>query len=371
MPDGVVTSGYNDNPGYLIGWIGLSVVPVIDIPADLRDAAQNTGQGDYGDAALDAVSLAPFLASDAPKAIKISTKWVKVNPGKSDEAYAALRKSGLTKNLKLDDRVKIASAFKQYDAAIIRISEDVGKKRAGTKLAKRLDKPTAKRLATYEGPYATDIKRSVVGFYAEGSGGDDFVRYMTIAKVKTFTSDLKYLEKTQINYRGAAQSFASQTKYRSPSAWNPAKGALLETRIGAKLSKNGEEVSAIGKATKLPRWSKLSEAKKQRVIENSPDGASKEDIAGALNGGQLELDVIANGRYIEAKNKPSGLEPDKIRTKFIRYRAAQALRKAPEGDMVIRVSKKADENNAIPPKLKKYVENTEGIRIGDPVSVTG
>ncbi|ACV49448.1 hypothetical protein [Halomicrobium mukohataei] len=217
MPDGVVTSGYNDNPGYLIGWIGLSVVPVIDIPADLRDAAQNTGQGDYGDAALDAVSLAPFLASDAPKAIKISSKWAKVNPGKSDEAYAALRKSGLTKNLKLDDRVKIASAFKQYDAAIIRIGEESDKVSLNTAkaLASNLGKKNAKYLVTYDGPYALSIKRSVVGFYGEGRTiNGKFIPYMNRGQIDRFADELRYLQRSDIEYRESIADIASQDGFK-------------------------------------------------------------------------------------------------------------------------------------------------------------
>jgi|GEM_PF-2106433 len=371
MPEGVFTSGYNGNTGYLVGWIGGSAVPLVEVPADLRDAAQNVAQGDWGEAALDGISLLPLFADDIPKALSISGKWAKLNPSKSDEAYLTIRKSGLTDQFRLSDRVKLANNFGKHDAAVRRLGEGMGRPGTAETLTTNLDEAPTKRLTTYDGPYATELKRSIIGFYGEGSGGDHLVRYMTTEKISQFTSDLHYLERANIPYSETAKSFASPTKYSSNNAWNPAKGALLETRIGAKLSKQGDDVTAIGKKVETPAWSDLSKSQKDNIMDNMPKGTNRADVQDTLNGADTDLDLIVNGRYIEAKNKPSGLETQKLIDKFIRYRALQALGRAPEGDMVIRLSKKAHQNDAIPGNLKRYIKNTEGIRIGEPVSVTG
>lgn len=371
MPGGVFTSGYQDNPGYLVGWIGVSAVPGIEWLTDSRDGLQNIGQGDWGEVALDGVSLLPILVDDAPKAISVTGKWVKVNPSKSDEAYRAIRETGITKHFKLSDRIKLANTVGKHDAAIVRIGEDVGQPSQAKQLAGKLSGPRSKQLTEYDGAYAVQVKRSVVGFYTNGATRDGkFVRYMKIGQVRQFTDDIHYLQASNINYKGAAKSF-KQSSYKKAGKWSNAKGAILETRIGVKLAKNGEDVTAIGKRVKSPDWDELSKAEKRKVLDNMPDGITKTEVKNTLDGGDTDLDVVANKNYIEAKNTPnSDVTKAEMKDKFIRFKAMQAVGDAPEGDMILRVSQKAAENGAIKPGVRKFADNVEGFRIGDPVSTT-
>ena len=119
MPEGILTSGYNDNPGYVLGWISVSATPVVEIPADLRDGAQNVGQGDYGEAALDGVGLAPVVVDDAPKAIRIIRTWIRLNPGKQDELIAALRNSGLLDDLGISSRNLVSDVARHKNAELL------------------------------------------------------------------------------------------------------------------------------------------------------------------------------------------------------------------------------------------------------------
>lgn len=111
MPDGVTSSEYNDEPAYLVGWVGLSFTPGFDIPADIRDAAQNLANGDNFDAALDAIGLAPFVVNDFPKAASAIRTWVRANPDKADEAYAALDDAGIKRLVRDEDLDEYLDAF--------------------------------------------------------------------------------------------------------------------------------------------------------------------------------------------------------------------------------------------------------------------
>ncbi|ACV49447.1 hypothetical protein [Halomicrobium mukohataei] len=125
---------------------------------------------------------------------------------------------------------------------------------------------------------------------------------------------------------------------------------MFETRLGVALSKRGEDVTAIGKNVEYPSWTKLTDSEKQKILNNMPDEVSKGRVAQALNGKSMDLDVIANGNYVEAKNTPSTnsrVKPEKILDKYIRFKALQALGKAPDGQMIIRPSNIADKNNAL------------------------
>jgi len=79
------------------------------------------------------------------------------------------------------------------------------------------------------------------------------------------------------------------------------------------------------------------------------------------------LDVVANKNYIEAKDTPnSDLKVTDIRKKSIRFRAMQALGKAPEGDMILRVSKRAADNGAVSDEIETFAKNVDGFKTESP-----
>lgn len=95
--DGFPVSGYRNSPYYLASWITVSVIPGVDIIADLRDLAQNLADGDTFEAALDAAGLIPLFGKvgDGAKAVKVAAKWIKKFPRKVGKATKTVSEFGV------------------------------------------------------------------------------------------------------------------------------------------------------------------------------------------------------------------------------------------------------------------------------------
>jgi hypothetical protein len=114
MPDGKYEQNTSDMPIYLVGWIGGSVVPYVELLTDGRDAIQNFFKEDYIEAILDIVSVLPFLIDDAPKTIKVIHQWVTVNPGKADDAFRLLYAVKFTSHIPASQIPDYYKAFSKW-----------------------------------------------------------------------------------------------------------------------------------------------------------------------------------------------------------------------------------------------------------------
>lgn len=138
MPEGDLSfaTEHTNRTGYLVGWISGAMYPGTGIPADIRDMTQNLKQGDFGEAALDGVSMAPFVANSAPKSLEAIRTWTK----HFDKQAKVHRVIGQRLVLdKLPDRF----VSRYYNALGV---ADVPAKNAGT-IAKKLEWPKIRRLA--------------------------------------------------------------------------------------------------------------------------------------------------------------------------------------------------------------------------------
>jgi hypothetical protein len=160
MPGRVAESQYANSPWYLIGWLSLAVLPVVDGPADLRDAAVNLANGNLGAALLDLLGLIPAVINDLPKTLEVIKIWIANYPGKTGEAlrlvsssflggvpenrvddyYKAFSEWGEVKRLKgqVDDHPKFENT-KKFGKQLNDNLKDINKRSVSGKTTKRLE----------------------------------------------------------------------------------------------------------------------------------------------------------------------------------------------------------------------------------------
>lgn len=116
LPGGFLSSGSSDSPWYLIGWVVASVVPFVEIPADVRDAAQNLAQGDVGEALLDLAGIVSVGITEVPDASLAVTKWVSKFPEKTVKALKIAGPIILSKwpSSRIDEYYKAFGKFGQF-----------------------------------------------------------------------------------------------------------------------------------------------------------------------------------------------------------------------------------------------------------------
>jgi hypothetical protein len=117
-----ITAKESDSPFYLLGQLLVTIVPGVDILADLRDAILNGLQGDWFEMFLSAAGIAPVVGSfgDAAQVVKIAKQWVGLFSGKVDEAFNLLQAT-LLKRLPASTGLKLADVF--TDAPLTQIAK--------------------------------------------------------------------------------------------------------------------------------------------------------------------------------------------------------------------------------------------------------